>query len=93
MKRKTSGRRRSRWKKDRNVVAETAAAGVNTVTPGSNGAGAIRPDDRGLPPGIEEIDELQPSSRLPGVLVVIVLLTLIFIAVITYFVARMPAKN
>jgi hypothetical protein len=61
----------------------------------NNGAGVIRPDtgQLHLPSGIEDFEEGQQSDSPPRVMSVIVALALVVIAVITYFVSRMPQKD
>ena len=60
-----------------------------------NGNGILRlgTGELTLPPGIESIDESQPSKSPPRVMLVIVTLALLFIAVIAYFVSQMPKKD
>ena len=57
-----------------------------------NHAGVIRPDtgQLNLPAGLDDIGEGQQSNNPEGVVLVIVALALIWIIIITYFVARMP---
>ena len=57
-----------------------------------NNAGVIRPDtgQLNLPSGLDDIGEGQQSNKPAGVVLVIVMLALVWIAIITYFVARMP---
>jgi hypothetical protein len=61
----------------------------------SDAAGIIRPDTGNLhiPAHLAETGNGQQTTRLPGVILVIITLALIFIAIITYFVANMPSKN
>lgn len=58
-------------------------------------AGIIRPNtgDLHMPSGFVETGDGQQTNRLPRVILVIITLALIFIAIITYFVAQMPPKN
>jgi len=74
---------------------------TRTYTPGelhrlahenTNHAGIIRPDtgDLSLPSGLDSIGEGRRTEHPARVVLVIVVLALIWIAVITYFVARMP---
>ena len=62
---------------------------------GGNGAGVLRPDTDNvrLPGGIEEIGEGEQTNHPNKILLVIVTLSLVFIAIITYFVSKMPPKN
>ena len=57
-----------------------------------NNVGIIRPDtgQLNLPSGLDEIGEGKKSSQSSNVVLVIVMLALIWIAIITYLVARMP---
>ncbi len=58
----------------------------------TNNAGVIRPDTGplSLPSGLDDIGEGKQSDNPAGVVLVIVILALIWIAIITYFVIRMP---
>ena len=58
----------------------------------SNNAGVIRPDtgQLALPAGLDDIGEGQQSNQSSNVVLIIVALALIWIAIIAYFVARMP---
>lgn len=57
-----------------------------------NNAGIMRPNtgDLNLPAGLDDIGETQQTDSPAGVVIIIVALALIWIAIITYFVARMP---
>jgi|RhiMetdeSRZDD1v2_1073273.scaffolds.fasta_scaffold666822_2 hypothetical protein len=58
-------------------------------------AGIIRPEtgDLRLPAGLEESSEGRQANAPPKVMLIIITLALLFIAIITYFVSQMPAKN
>lgn len=60
----------------------------------ANGAGLIRPNtgDLHVPSNLEELTEGKQVAGLPGIVLVILVLWLIFISVITYFVSQMPQK-
>jgi hypothetical protein len=60
-----------------------------------NSVGIIRPDtgDLHLPTGLEESTEGDQTDSAFQVMLVIVILTLIFIGMITYFVSQMPKKD
>ena len=60
-----------------------------------NSAGIIRPatGDLHMPSDLVDRVDGQQKDRPPSVLLVIITLALIFIAIITYFVAQMPPKN
>lgn len=57
--------------------------------------GVMRPETGALllPPGAEDFDDSQQTTSPPRVMIVIVTLALLFIAIIAYFVSRMPAKE
>jgi hypothetical protein len=59
-----------------------------------NGAGIIRPNTGALrlPRGLVDSGERPPSERPGWVMILITGLALIFIAIITWFVAQMPPK-
>ncbi len=61
----------------------------------SNAAGIIRPNtgDLHVPADFVETGDGQQTNSLPGVILVIITLALVFIAIITYFVTQMPPKN
>jgi hypothetical protein len=58
----------------------------------ANNTGVMRPDtgELVLPAGLDDIGEGQKSDHPARVVVIIVTLALIWIAIITYFVAQMP---
>jgi hypothetical protein len=60
-----------------------------------NGLGIIRPntDDLHLPADLEAIGEGDQTNSPPRIMFVIVMLAFIFIAIITYFVSKMPNKD
>lgn len=61
----------------------------------SNSAGVIRPNtgDLHMPSDLAEPGYGQQTNDPPRVMLVIITLALVFIAIITYFVTQMPAKN
>ena len=98
MKKKRDRRPWTRLRKARREAVtgtNAAAAGENRSSPEVNSAGIIRPDDDGsrFPQGFEEAGDAGQPTGIPTVLVVITLLALGFIAIITYFVVRMPPRN
>lgn len=60
-----------------------------------NGTGIIRPStgDLHLPADLEAIGEGEQTSSPPRIMFVIITLAFIFIAIIAYFVSRMPNKD
>jgi hypothetical protein len=60
-----------------------------------NGSGIIRPDagELHLPANLDAIGEGEQTDSPYRVMFVIITLALIFIAIVTYFVARMPNKD
>ena len=61
----------------------------------TNSAGVIRPDtgDLHMPSDLAEAGYAEQAREPARVMLVIITLSLIFIAIITYFVAQMPPKN
>ena len=61
----------------------------------NNGSGIMRPNtgDLHMPANLEETRDGQKTNSLPRVLLVIIMLALIFISIISYFVAQMPKKD
>jgi hypothetical protein len=59
----------------------------------SNNLGILRPDMERLPAAPKGAGDVKLSALLPGrIMLTILVLALIFIAIITWFVSRMPAK-
>jgi hypothetical protein len=60
-----------------------------------NGSGIIRPEtgDLHLPADIEAIGEGEQTDSPPRILFLIITLAFIFIAVVTYFISKMPVKD
>ena len=95
-------RRHKGWKRLRRSQDETETTRQYTEqeilslsrSPG-NAAGIIRPNtgDLHVPADFVETGDGQETNRLPRVILVIITLALIFIAIITYFVTRMPSKD
>jgi hypothetical protein len=73
----------------------TAQETLEVARSPSNAAGIIRPDTGELhvPSGFAETGGGQQTTGLPRVVLVVLTLALIFIAIITYFVAQMPPRN
>ncbi|HEX8088870.1 MAG TPA: hypothetical protein VF762_08465 [Blastocatellia bacterium] len=65
------------------------------VARAGNGAGIIRPEtgDLHLPADIEAIGEGEQTNSPPRILFLIITLAFIFIAVVAYFISKMPVKN
>ena len=65
------------------------------LTKQQNGSGIIRPDtgDLHLPANLDAIGEGDQTDSPYRVMFVIITLAVIFIAIITYFVAQMPKKD
>jgi hypothetical protein len=59
----------------------------------NNNWGILRPDAERSADALKESAGVKPSALLPGrIMLTIMALALIFIAIITWFVSRMPAK-
>jgi hypothetical protein len=59
----------------------------------NNNLGIMRSDAERSPKAVEGAGDEKPSALLPGrIMLTIMVLALIFIAIITWFVSRMPAK-
>jgi hypothetical protein len=71
-----------------------ADSSLNSVShSSSNDLGILRPDKERSPEALKDVGDVKPSALLPGrIMLTITVLAMIFIAIITWFVSRMPAK-
>lgn len=65
------------------------------VAKAGNGSGIIRPEtgDLHLPADMESIGEGEQTNSPPRILFLIITLAFIFMAVVAYFISKMPVKN